>query len=89
MTTPDRLRLFLFTLVWTAAWVLPVPRLPRWAELAAGLIPFAAFGLRVFAGFFVGVPADDPVRVLVRPRSRFLFAMAIGVAAGAMVALYA
>lgn len=32
-----------------------------------GLVPFAAFGLRVFAGFFVGVPAEDPVRAAVSP----------------------
>ena len=67
MLTPDTLRLLLFTLVWTAAWGLPVPRLSGRVELLAGLIPFAAFGLRVFAGFLVGVPEDDPVRTLVRP----------------------
>ena len=37
-------------------------------ELVAGLIPFAAFGLRVFASCFIGVPADDPVRMAVAPR---------------------
>lgn len=67
MPTPDELRLALFAVVWTAAWWLPPPRLARRAELAAGLVPFAAFGLRVFAGFFVGVPDDDPVRSAVRP----------------------
>lgn len=67
MPTPDELRLAFFTVVWTAAWSLPPPRLARGAELAAGLVPFAAFGLRVFAGFFVGVPDDDPVRSAVRP----------------------
>jgi hypothetical protein len=60
-------QLLLFTLVWTAIWVAPLPRLGRRAELVAGLIPFAAFGMRVFAGFFVGVPEDDPVRSFVRP----------------------
>jgi len=60
-------RLILFTLVWTAVWVAPMPRLGRWTELVAGLVPFAAFGLRVFAGFFVGVPEDDPVRSAVSP----------------------
>jgi len=60
-------RLILFTLVWTAVWVAPLPRLGRRAELVAGLVPFAAFGLRVFAGFFVGVPEDDPVRSAVSP----------------------
>jgi hypothetical protein len=63
----DTTRLFLFTLLWTAVWVAPLPRLGRWPELVAGLIPFAGFGLRVFAGFFVGVPEDDPVRSAVRP----------------------
>ena len=63
----DTARLILFTLVWTAVWVAPLPRLGRWAELVAGLVPFAAFGLRVFAGFFVGVPDEDPVRSAVSP----------------------
>lgn len=61
------LRLILFTLLWTAVWVAPVPRLTPRVELAAGLIPFVAFGLRVFAGFFVGVPDDDAVRTAVAP----------------------
>lgn len=63
----DTARLILFTLVWTAIWVAPLPRLGRWAELVAGLVPFTAFGLRVFAGFFVGVPDEDPVRSAVSP----------------------
>lgn len=63
----DPARLILFTLIWTTVWIAPLRRLGRWAELVAGLVPFAAFGLRVFAGFFVGVPEDDPVRSLVRP----------------------
>lgn len=63
----EAIRLILFTVVWTIAWVAPVPRLARWPELALGLVPFAAFGLRVFAGFFVGVPETDPVRSAVRP----------------------
>ena len=36
-------------------------------ELVAGLIPFAAFGMRVFGSCFIGVPADDPVRMAVAP----------------------
>lgn len=60
-------QLLLFTLLWTAVWVAPLPQLGRRAELIVGLIPFVAFGLRVFAGFFVGVPDDDPVRSFVRP----------------------
>jgi hypothetical protein len=63
----DTARLILFTLVWTAIWVAPLPRLGRWAELVAGLVPFTAFGLRVFAGFFVGVRDEDPVRSAVSP----------------------
>ena len=63
----DTPRLIFFTLLWTAAWVAPLPRLGRWAELVTGLIPFVAFGLRVFAGFFVGVPDADPVRAAVGP----------------------
>jgi hypothetical protein len=62
-----QLHLILFTLLWTIVWVAPVPRLSSRVELLAGLLPFVAFGLRVFAGFFAGVPADDPVRVAVSP----------------------
>lgn len=58
-----QVRLILFTLLWTIVWAAPVSRV----ELLAGLLPFVAFGLRVFAGFFVGVPADDPVRLAVSP----------------------
>ena len=36
-------------------------------RLIAGLIPFTAFGLRVFGACFIGVPADDPVRIAVAP----------------------
>jgi len=60
-------RLILFTLLWTAVWIAPLPRLGRGAELVAGLVPFTAFGLRVFAGFFVGVPDEDPVRSAMSP----------------------
>ena len=67
MSTWDTLRLLLFTLVWTGVWCAPLPRLGTWAELVAGLVPFAAFGLRVFAGFFVGVPEEDRVRAAVSP----------------------
>ncbi|MFM8435777.1 MAG: hypothetical protein ACKOBP_10640 [Planctomycetia bacterium] len=61
------LHLILFTLLWTIVWVAPVPRLSPRVELVAGLIPFVAFGLRVFAGFFAGVPDTDPVRTAVGP----------------------
>jgi hypothetical protein len=67
MSTLDTLRLILFTLVWTAVWIAPLPRLGRWAEPSAGLVPFTAFGMRVFAGFFVGVPPEDRVRAAVSP----------------------
>jgi len=67
MSTLDAFRLILFTLVWAVVWVAPLPKLGRWAELVAGLVPFAAFGLRVFAGFFVGVPDEYPVRSAVSP----------------------
>jgi hypothetical protein len=63
----DTLRLLVFTLIWTAIWTAPLPRRLQRLELVAGLTPFCAFGLRVFAGFFVGVPADDPVRMTVGP----------------------
>jgi hypothetical protein len=63
----DTIRLVLFTTIWTAIWAAPLPKLSRRVELAAGLIPFAAFGLRVFAACFIGVPADDPVRMAVAP----------------------
>jgi len=61
------IRLVLFTTIWTAIWAAPLPKLSRRVELVAGLIPFAAFGLRVFAACFIGVPADDPVRMAVAP----------------------
>jgi hypothetical protein len=63
----DSARIVLSTALWTAIWAAALPRLSRRAELAAGLIPFAAFGLRVFAGFFADVPPDDPVRAAVAP----------------------
>jgi hypothetical protein len=63
----ETFRLLFFTTMWTAIWAAPLPKLSRWVELIAGLIPFAAFGLRVFAGCFIGVPADDPVRMAVAP----------------------
>ena len=63
----DAVRLLLFTSLWTAIWVAPLPKLSPRVELAAGLVPFAAFGLRVFAGFFTGVPEDDAVRSAVAP----------------------
>lgn len=55
------------TAVWTAVWVAAPRRLSERAELAAGLIPFALFGLRVFAGFFVDVPDEDPVARALAP----------------------
>jgi hypothetical protein len=63
----DTIRLLLFTTLWTAIWAAPLPKLSRRVELVAGLIPFAAFGLRVFGACFIGVPADDPVRLAVAP----------------------
>jgi len=53
----DTIRLLLFTTLWTAIWAAPLPKLSRRVELVAGLIPFAAFGLRVFGSCFIGVPA--------------------------------
>jgi hypothetical protein len=63
----ETVRLLIFTTLWTAIWAAPLPKLSRWVELVAGLIPFAAFGLRVFGACFIGVPADDPVRTAVAP----------------------
>jgi hypothetical protein len=63
----DTIRLLVFTTLWTAIWAAPLPKLSRRVELVAGLIPFAAFGLRVFGACFIGVPADDPVRMVVAP----------------------
>lgn len=63
----DTIRLLFFTTVWTAIWASPLPKLTRRVELVAGLIPFAAFGLRVFGACFIGVAADDPVRMAVAP----------------------
>lgn len=66
-STMNTVRLLLFTTLWTAIWAAPLPKLARRVELVAGLIPFAAFGLRVFAACFLGVPEDDPVRRTVAP----------------------
>jgi hypothetical protein len=63
----ETVRLLVFTTLWTAIWAGPLPKLSRRVELVAGLIPFAAFGLRVFGACFIGVPADDPVRMTVAP----------------------
>ena len=63
----ETFRLLFFTTLWTAIWAAPLPKLSRRVELVAGLIPFAAFGLRVFGACFIGVPADDPVRKAVAP----------------------
>jgi len=67
MSTLDAIRLTVFPIAWTAVWVLPLPRLKVQTELLAGLISFVAFGLRVFAGFFVDVPDEDAFRVAVSP----------------------
>ena len=50
-------RPLLFPTLWTAIWAAPLPKLSRRVELVAGLVPFAAFGLRVFGACFIGVPA--------------------------------
>ncbi len=72
LATPDALRVIVFTALWTAAWVLAPRRLSPARELAAGLIPFGLFGLRVFAGFFEEVPAGDPVYRAVEPLVRLV-----------------
>ncbi|MFM8579634.1 MAG: hypothetical protein ACKOCN_12675 [Planctomycetaceae bacterium] len=48
----ETIRLLLFTTLWTAIWAPPLPKLSRRVELVVGLIPFAAFGLRVFGVCF-------------------------------------
>jgi len=53
----ETVRLLLFTALRTAIWAAPLPKLLRHVELVAGLIPFAAFGLRVFGACFRSVPA--------------------------------
>jgi len=58
----ETFRLLLFTTIWTAIWAAPLPKLSRRVELLAGLIPFAAFGLRVFGACFIGVPAHSGKR---------------------------
>ncbi len=63
----ETLQLILFTTLWTGIWVLPLKPLPRALEIMAGLLPFCAFGLRVFAGFFATVPHGDPIGDCVRP----------------------
>ena len=63
----ETVQLILFTVIWICIWVFPLKPLPRTFEIIAGLIPFCAFSLRVFAGFFVTVPHGDPVGDCVRP----------------------
>ena len=63
----ETLQLIIFTTLWTTIWILPLKPLPRVLEIVAGLLPFCAFGLRVFAGFFTTVPHGDPVGDCVRP----------------------
>ena len=63
----DTAQLIIFTAIWTFIWTLPTRNVSRLFELIIGLIPFIAFGLRVFTGFFAGVPPDDPVRDFVAP----------------------
>ncbi|NCA11709.1 hypothetical protein EBR56_07855 [bacterium] len=41
----DTIRPLLFTTLRTAIRAAPLPKLSRWVERGAGLIPFAAFGL--------------------------------------------
>ena len=60
-------QLVIFTVLWTFIWTLPARHFSRPTELIIGLIPFVAFGLRVFAGFFTDVPPGDPVRDFVSP----------------------
>ena len=63
----DTAQLVIFTAIWTFIWTLPTRYVSRRFELIIGLIPFTAFGLRVFAGFFTDVPPGDPVRDCVGP----------------------
>ena len=63
----DTIRLLFFTTLWTAIWAAPLPTFSRRVELVVGLIPFVAFCLRVFGACFIGVPAEDPVRLMVAP----------------------
>ena len=63
----DTARLLLFTTLWTAIWAAPLPTLSTRVELVAGLIPFAAFGLRLFAACLLGGPANDAVKRAVTP----------------------
>ena len=60
-------QLVIFTVLWTFIWTLPARHVSRPTELIIGLIPFVAFGLRVFAGFFTDVPPGDPVHDFVSP----------------------
>lgn len=63
----ETLQLVLFTLIWTGFWVLPLRPLSPATEVVIGLIPFCAFGLRVFTGFFETVPPGDQIGDYVRP----------------------
>ncbi len=63
----ETIHLVCFTLIWTAIWIIPLKPFPPTLKALTGLIPFSAFGLRVFAGFFVDVPHGDPIGDYVRP----------------------
>ena len=63
----ETIHLVCFTVIWTAIWIIPLKPFPRTLKALTGLIPFSAFGLRVFAGFFVDVPHGDPIGDNVRP----------------------
>lgn len=63
----ETIQLICFTVIWTGIWILPLKPFSRAVEITTGLIPFSAFGLRVFAGFFVDVPHGDPIVTSVKP----------------------
>ncbi|MEQ8844527.1 MAG: ABC transporter permease [Phycisphaerales bacterium] len=59
LTSFDGVRLVLFTLIWTAAWVAAPRQLPTGALAGLAGAVTLVFALRVFAQFFVGVNEGD------------------------------
>ncbi|MEQ9096663.1 MAG: ABC transporter permease [Phycisphaerales bacterium] len=59
ITSFDGVRLILFTLIWSAAWILAPRRLPMPALAGLALLVTGVFALRVFAQFFIGKSEEE------------------------------
>ena len=59
LASGDGIRLILFTVLWTVAWIAAPKRLPMPALVGLAGVVTLVFALRVFAQFFIGVSEDD------------------------------